>query len=493
MARCVSQRYVGAIAPLPKDLLGFELKGRKLGRYDLLHRITRGGMSEVLLGQQRGHSGFRKLVVLKRVAADNAFSADAAQQMLIREARLTSGFVHSNIAQVFDLELFEGNHFLAMEFVPGVTLSELVQAARDKRERLPLGLCLAIGRDLAEALHYAHTFTEVSGRRRPVIHRDVAPKNVMIRWDGVTKLLDFGLAKAIDGPSQTLAGTVKGTVRYMSPEQIHGSPLDARTDVFSLGLVLYELVTGAPTMTPEDDQPPALRGALPSPSSRMAGTPSWLDGLLAKMLAPDREVRMASAREVSRELQRLGMNELWEQDAVANYLEFLFAQERAQMQQMLGKLAPDEGSGEVEAAPVLAHAPPLTPVPVSDSVPQLKPEPSTVTERPPGALYTLEDSGERTALRPSVGAAKTMQVGQLMDEPDPDSVATDSSRPALEVPLADPDTSGPTRSLQPLLSAEPPTDAMARGQPDKRLGLWWAIAATFVGAAIAWYLSLQRH
>jgi len=302
-------------------------------------------MSEVLLGQQVGDAGFRKLVVLKRVASDSAFDESAARDMLIREARLTAGFVHSNIAQVFDLEEHEGSYYLAMEFVPGVTLLELLQRAGERgNERLPVGLCLSVARDVAEALHYAHTFMTPAGKRQAVIHRDVAHKNVMLRWDGVTKLLDFGLVKRLGGPSLTREGFVKGTVDFMSPEQIRGEALDGRSDVFSLAVMLYEMLAGAPITTPADPTPPARRPSLPPITSRVPDLPPALDKVLAKALMVDRNLRTLTARELARELSRAGGDLLWEPEAISGYLQHVFGEERAKMEQMVAKLTGDEVS-----------------------------------------------------------------------------------------------------------------------------------------------------
>jgi tRNA A-37 threonylcarbamoyl transferase component Bud32 len=449
-----------------------ELRGRKLGRYDLLHRITRGGMSEVLLGQLRGYAGFRKLVILKRVAADSDFGKDTAVQMLIREARLTSGFVHSNIAQVFDLELIESAQFLSMEFVPGVTLRELLTTVQVRRERPPPGFCLTVVREIAEALHYAHTFTDEAGRKRPVIHRDVAPKNVIIRWDGVTKLLDFGLAKSLGAPSQTVGGAVKGTVAYMSPEQFNGQPLDGRTDVFSLGLILYELLMGAP-LASGDEMPPALRPSLPPLLPEVKGLPGWVDSLLTRMLSVDPALRIASAREVSREILRLGLSSLWEQDAVAGYLEYLFAAERAQMQKLLAELAPEETTGKTE-----------NPFRDAETIPRaaigaLPPDPSTEHGVPRGidvkTAVIRRGVGHETVPVPGPNATGDTEEGRAETDP---GVSLDPE---------------PVTRLDRPLEPEQPTTAKGRSPKAMVPPLLWAgfaAAVTVLGAAVAWYL---RH
>ncbi|MBL8955578.1 MAG: protein kinase, partial [Myxococcaceae bacterium] len=175
-------------------------------------------------------------------------------------------------------------------------------------------------------------------------HRDVAHKNVMLRWDGAIKLLDFGLVKRLDGPSLTREGFVKGTVDYMSPEQLRGEPLDARSDVFSLGLMLYELVQGAPIAGRADPTPPGRRASLPPIGARVKGLPAGLEQLLAKALEPNRDARTATARDFSRELSRCCADLLWEPEQIAAHLQALFGHERAEMEKMVAALVPDEVS-----------------------------------------------------------------------------------------------------------------------------------------------------
>src|SRR3954468_286171 len=189
--------------------------------------------------------------------------------MFLDEAKITAAFSHPNIAQVYDLDTQDDELFLAMEFVPGATLIEVARACRDANESIPIGLSLMAVRDTALALHYAHTFRDPVGRTRQVIHRDVAEKNIMVTYEGLTKLLDFGIAKAVGRITRTAAGKVKGTSGYMSPEQIRGEELDPRSDLFSLGVVLHECLTGMRLYYDKDPEAGMLavfKAAPPPPS-----------------------------------------------------------------------------------------------------------------------------------------------------------------------------------------------------------------------------------
>src|SRR5581483_5863986 len=219
----IAHRHSSAVAmlrPVPKtqafDLQPDAFTGQKFGQYELICQLAEGGMSQLFLGVRRGEGGFTKLVVLKRIAPDLAADSDFVQRLL-EEGHLMGGFSHPNIAQVFDVGREGEQYFLVLELVSGVSLLELLRASNAARELLPVGLTLAVGRAAAEALHHAHAFVDVNGKPRPVIHRDVAPKNIMVTFDGDTKLIDFGIAKSSEG--KTHVGRLIGTPRYMSPEQ----------------------------------------------------------------------------------------------------------------------------------------------------------------------------------------------------------------------------------------------------------------------------------
>ena len=329
--------------------------GRKLGKYEVLCQLSSGGMSQIFLAFQRGHAGFRKLVVLKQILPDIKADEDIVQ-MFLDEAKITAAFTHPNVAQVYDLDTQDDELFLAMEFVPGATLIEVARACREAGEAIPLGLSLMAVRDTALALHYAHTFRDPVGRPRQVIHRDVAEKNILVTYEGLTKLLDFGIAKATGRATRTAAGKVKGTSGYMSPEQIRGEELDPRSDLFSLGVVLHECLTGMRLYYDKDPEAGMLavfKGAPPPPSEGNPDVRPELDEVVLKSLAHARADRFATALEFARAIERVSGRDLWHPEQSAEFMAGHFEHRREQTAGLLEGLRFGEktNSGKVPSLP----------------------------------------------------------------------------------------------------------------------------------------------
>jgi serine/threonine protein kinase len=258
------------------------------GPYTILKEIARGGMAEVSLAQQATAVGLSRAVVLKRtlpqLAGDVEFST-----MFVDEARLMMSFSHPHIAQVFDAGLLEGRHFIAMEYVPGATLSALLSASRRAPEPIPYEVAFGLALALAEALDYVHQRCDEYGNWLSIIHRDLKPSNVLVRADGVVKLIDFGIAQAASKRHHTRTGTVKGTVGYLAPEQILGEQVDQRADVFSLGLLLYQIFLGRYPFPGKSDAQRLRRlmsGDALSPQACRPDCPPALSALLSRALAP---------------------------------------------------------------------------------------------------------------------------------------------------------------------------------------------------------------
>jgi serine/threonine-protein kinase len=211
-------------------------------RYRLLHKIAHGGMAEIYLALQQGAEGFEKQVVLKRIlpamAADPAFV-----RMLVDEAHIASTLNHSNLVQVLDLGKTGGEFFLVLEFVDGWSLESVRRRALKAKLKLPLPLSLYVVSALCRALAYVHT-RKRNGQPLNIVHRDVGPQNVLLSREGEVKLADFGIAKAVNRREKSATGVIKGKFAYMSPEQAKGQQLDGRSDLFSVGTLLYLLTTG---------------------------------------------------------------------------------------------------------------------------------------------------------------------------------------------------------------------------------------------------------
>ncbi len=316
-------------------------------------------MSAIYLAHQTGLAGFKKLVVLKTILPDIGGEEDFVG-MFLEEARITAVFNHPNIAQVFELDTDDGQLFMAMEFVQGCTLVEMARACRQAKESIPIGLTLATVRDTALALHYAHNFTDARGRKQIVIHRDVAEKNIMVTYEGVTKLLDFGIAKALGRGGATSVGMVKGTSGYMSPEQIRGEPLDPRSDIFALGVVLHECLTGLRLFhgkTPEEGMMAALREEVQPPSKWNKEVSPELDAVVLRALQRDRERRFGTALEFARALERsVAPGSIWHPEQCGEVVTRHFADRRVETRRLLESAEfGAENTGEIRVQSVMAQ------------------------------------------------------------------------------------------------------------------------------------------
>jgi hypothetical protein len=274
---------------------------RPFGKYLLLRQLAIGGMAEVYLARQSGPAGFEKECVIKRIlpalAADQQFV-----NMFLDEARIAARLSHPNIVQIFDLgSVGEGDYFLAMEHVHGVDLQQIEEAEATRGGRMPLAIAVRIVSNVAEGLEHAHRATDSRGQPLGVVHRDVTPSNVIVSFDGVAKLLDFGIAKAVAKKGRTEVGVIKGKIPYMSPEQVQGEALDSRSDVFSVGTMLYELTTGH---KPFDGDGPAdlslkiLQSEPKPPGAWVDGYPPALAEIVRRAMTKKAAERYQSAREM---------------------------------------------------------------------------------------------------------------------------------------------------------------------------------------------------
>ena len=269
-------------------------------RYHVVSKIARGGMAEIFLALQQGEQGFQKPVVLKRIlpalAADPKFV-----RMFVDEAHIASTLNHSNLVQVLDLGKSGGQYFLVLEFVDGWSLEQVRRRAREAKLKLSLPLALYVVGALCRGLAYVHT-RERQGKSLGIIHRDVTPQNVLISQHGEVKLADFGIAKAVDKSEKSATGIIKGKFAYMSPEQSQARPLDARSDLFSVGTVLYLLTTGRkPFDGPTDaDVIMQVRRARPEkPSTLVKDLNPDVERLINRALRADPAKRWQSAEQMA--------------------------------------------------------------------------------------------------------------------------------------------------------------------------------------------------
>jgi eukaryotic-like serine/threonine-protein kinase len=254
--------------------------GNSLGRYDLLTPIAQGGMALVWAARLRGSRGFQKIVAVKAMLP--SLSEDARfEEMFLKEAELASRIKHPNVCEILDVGEEDGTPYIVMEWINGEPLSALLKAAKTKPEPLPFSVATRIVQDAAIGLHAAHEVKSEEGTLVGLVHRDVSPQNILVGYDGIVKVVDFGIAKATESSDEkkTQAGQVKGKVQYMAPEQV-GGRADRRTDIFALGIVLYLLLTGKHPFGAENDMATLRKICGPAPVQR----PSTLDPKIPPLL-----------------------------------------------------------------------------------------------------------------------------------------------------------------------------------------------------------------
>lgn len=387
--------------------------GTPVGRYLVRRKLAEGGMAEIYLCTVRGPEGFAKEVVIKRIrsflAGDPGFV-----RMFIAEARLASRLNHANLVQIFDFDKHEDTYYLAMEYVRGKSLAEITRRAKELMQPMPPLLVARLGADVARGLHYAHQLTE-RGEALGLVHRDVTPQNVLISFEGAVKLTDFGIAKA--GNGLTSPGMLKGKFSYMSPEQARGEHVDARTDVFALGVVLWELLTGGKLFEGDSDVAVlrAVQTSQIAPPVRLnPDVPQALSDLVLKALERDREQRIPTAQDFERALSQfiLGHARSVDDTDMVAYLRRLFSEEMSTSRRETGDEFPEAGLAVAEP-PATPDEPPtaLEPAPAtspdedgeaSTFISTHRSESSPVTQPPPSARSQGPGSGITAVLAAGV-------------------------------------------------------------------------------------------
>jgi eukaryotic-like serine/threonine-protein kinase len=278
--------------------------GIPFGPYRLQRRLARGGMAEVFLARHLGAEGFERRVAIKRILP-HLSDSEEFRSMFLDEARLAAQLTHPNVVHIYDFGRAGDYDFIAMEFVDGVDIGQLIR--RGRKHPVPFELAARVLADVTGALGYAHRMSDAQGRPLKLVHRDVSPQNVLVSYDGVVKLVDFGIAKAAFAAGRTRPGVVKGKYAYMSPEQVEGKTLDGRSDVFSAGICLYELVTGVPLFR-RDDVTASMReirdGKPIVPERYRPDVPDALVAIMRRALARSRDDRYADAEAMQAELER---------------------------------------------------------------------------------------------------------------------------------------------------------------------------------------------
>ena len=376
-----------------------------LGKYQLVRKLASGGMAEVFLARAAGPMGFEKTVVVKRILPHLADEQNFIA-MFLSEARLAAQLNHPNVVQVFDFGEADGAYFLVMEFIDGVNLRVLFRKATEQGTPLAFTLVARIISQACEGLAYAHDFVDpATNEPMGLVHRDVSPDNVLIARNGSVRVVDFGIAKAANQTNLTKTGTVKGKFSYMPPEQLTGQPLDRRADVFALGIVLYELLTGRKPFDTSNEAfiVRAIMYETFAPAIQFRpDVPEAMQRILDKAMAKSRDERYADCRELQSDLERFILQQ---GEPVSQY----------QLSQLVQRVAP---------------AAPFVPVP-APSAPQQAP-----MGVPPTAA-TVEEVDLSTALLatppPQPSIISLVPKARPQSQPPPPPVPT-QAMPLLELP-----------------------------------------------------------
>src|SRR5271170_1166496 len=282
--------------------------GMVLGRYELLLPVAQGGMATVWAARQRGTRGFNKTVAIKTMLP--ALSEDPQfEQMFLDEAALAAKIHHPNVAEILDLGEQDEILYIVMEWVDGEAVSIVHKATRKNQAQVPIRLSMRIAMQACAGLHAAHELRDENDVPLLLVHRDVSPQNILCTYDGIVKLVDFGVAKAVGrASSETNAGQLKGKVPYMSPEQARGGTVDRRTDIFAMGIVLYKLTTGLHPFLGENDlvtmRNIISRPLLP-PRVKNPTFPQEVEQILIKCLQKDPDKRYQTMAELGHAVERV--------------------------------------------------------------------------------------------------------------------------------------------------------------------------------------------
>jgi serine/threonine-protein kinase len=435
-------------------------RAQQLGRYHLLDRIAFGGMAEIYRAKTFDGSGQPHLVAVKRVLAHLAEDDDFIQ-MLVDEAKIASVLRHLNIARVYEFARAHGEYFIAMEHVDGKDMRTVLERCRAKKKAIPPEHAAYVAAEVGSALHAAHSAIDSRGRPLRIIHRDVSPSNIICSYAGEVKLCDFGIAKATLSRVTTKTGVIKGKVKYMSPEQALGRKLDHRSDVFSLGSCLYEMLTRIPpfTATNEMDLLIKVRDAKYRPISELTpGIPPELEAIADKCLTRSRANRYQTAAEAETDLRGFLRKFMpnYSRSHLGRFIRKMFAAEIERELRMLEEYVLDEDVSDDLGESLMARDEdfeppevPFQPKPTSVSILAI-PEASSEFSAE-SSSHTTQPKGERD----DIHGANTMILGG------PRGRATGIPRPPPPAPPRAP-TQPP---VHPHVVAQPPAHARPHTQP----------------------------
>ena len=412
-------------------------------------------MAELYVARANGLGGFDKLVVLKRILPQLAGQHDFVT-MFMDEARIAATLQHQNIGEIHNFGRDGATYFYTMEYLRGRDLARVLRVLKADLTAIDLAATVAIGIGAATGLHHAHEQRDLSGRHLGMVHRDVSPSNIIVTYDGGVKLVDFGIAKASGQKTTTAVGSIKGKVPYMSPEQSAGEPVDRRSDVYSLGVVLYELATGQRLFTGDHELQTIhriARGNAPPVSSVNPAVPAELDHIIALAMHVDPTRRYQTALELAIALEDLAVQQRYSTSALAlaGWLRRLFGEpeqlvlpdrgsveaptgvetvaeipsaRRSQRRALVGLFAAAIGAGALVTAVSIAHTPaastsiaaPPPPTPPTTPAPPPAPPPAAAAEPPAVKSAPARARGRKPAAKP-LPSGSNQSSGWSRDSP----------------------------------------------------------------------------
>lgn len=471
-----------------------EFTGKRFGKYEVLCRLAIGGMAEIFLGFARSGPFQGRTVVIKRILHEQR-EDPTAMQMLIDEAKMTATLSHPNVAQVMDLEVADDEVLLVIEFIAGANIEEVVEVSTQRKEAVPLGFAISVVREAAQGLSHAHGHKNARGEPQPIVHRDVTPRNVMVDFEGAIKMLDFGIARAKGSERRTQAGMVRGTTAYMSPEQAIGKEPDPRSDLFSLGTIFHELLTGQRLFyrgNPGQEMAAVYEGEIPLPSAVNRRVPKALDTVVMRMLERKLDKRYQTGFELIRDLSLAAGSTAWPKERCAELVKERFANRQRDIEKLVSRIPRPAAPSYPEGRTVMARAPaapseeddsPRTLVGAQALPPGARPAPLDLRTEP-GRQYQASANGEPVREvatdpgRPALAATQPPQpqfpqglsAAQLFDD------LPENDRTRI-IP------GGSMRSLPKVadLPTDPRRAAVARGGGGSRAGL---IVAAIIAVAL---------
>ena len=450
------------------------------GEYKILKKIATGGMAEVFLAKRVGMKGFEKLLAIKRILPQFSENEEFIA-MFIDEAKLAAKLTHRNIIQIYDFGSQQGSYYIAMEYIFGKDLRSILKKSKERGERLSLAQCAYIVGEAAKGLEYAHTLRDHFGKPLQVIHRDISPQNILISYEGEVMLADFGIAKAASKSTETRAGVLKGKILYMSPEQAWGRSIDRRSDLYSLGVLLYEMVTHRKIFDADSEfsMLEKVRNAdVEFPPNVFENIPSSFLQVVQKALEKNPDHRYQSAHDMRVDLENylLTTQERLSEKSISNYLKHLFREEIDEERKILTE------STEILVAKLAGEEPfskPPTPEPEKISISKKAVAPKE--EKKEGFTFTLQmrtvlivilcllggAAGAYFLTRPS---SKDIVVSQKIERPAPPpsqqtpvvAVSQPQEKPSLETKKE------PLPEEKPSPSVEKPSPLVEKPSPPPR-------------------------